>query len=107
MWRKSMDLAKAVFVATKQLPPDERFGLVSQMRRAAYSIPTNIAEGYGRNSKPQFIQFLGIARGSLLELQTMIQLCDELELLPDTSTLKILSTECGKLKSTSLKTLAQ
>ena len=105
MWRKAMDLAKAVYKATEELPADERYGLTSQMRRASYSVPTNIAEGYGRTSRAQFIQFLGIARGSLLELQTMIQLCDELDLIQDIDEVKTISHECSKLISASLTTL--
>ena len=69
-WRKGMDLAKAVYIATRKLPSDERFGLVSQMRRSAVSVPSNFAEGFGRHGDGEFLHFAGISRGSLFELET-------------------------------------
>jgi len=77
-WQKSMSLAKAVYLQTEQLPQKEVFGLQSQMRRAAISVPSNIAEGHGRLHDGQFRQFLSIARGSLFELQTQIELAADL-----------------------------
>jgi len=81
VWQKSMDLAEKIYPATSQLPPEERFGLVSQMRRAAVSIPSNIAEGQSRNSTGEFIQFLGVAKGSLAELETQVELATRLQML--------------------------
>jgi four helix bundle protein len=72
-WQKAKTLALDVYVCTRKFPKDEIYGLTSQMRRAAVSIPSNIAEGKGRYSRKEFVQFLYIARGSLLELVT--QLC--------------------------------
>ncbi len=73
-----MGLAKAVYGVTAQFPEEERFGLTNQLRRAAVSIPSNIAEGRGRLSKREYIQFLGIARGSALEVDTQLELAEML-----------------------------
>jgi four helix bundle protein len=74
VWQKGMDLAVACYIETQSLPVDERFGLVSQIRRAAASVPANIAEGYGRENRGEFIQFLRVAQGSLKELETHLLL---------------------------------
>jgi four helix bundle protein len=74
VWKKAMDIADEVFQITKQFPGDERFGLVSQLRRAVVSVPSNIAEGYGRGSRPDYLRFLRNARGSLYEVDTQLQL---------------------------------
>lgn len=74
VWQKSMDLADKVFQLTKKLPKDEQYGLTSQMRRAAVSIPSNIAEGSRRTSKKDYVQFLRIASGSAVELETQLLL---------------------------------
>lgn len=79
VWQKSILLAKKVYTLTVDLPLNERYGLVSQIRRSAISIPSNIAEGAGRNNKSEFIQFLGIASGSCYELETQLILLSELE----------------------------
>ncbi len=70
LWRKALDLVEAVYTATRGWPKDEAYGLTSQARRAVVSIPANIAEGQGRDSKRDFLRFLAIANGSLLELET-------------------------------------
>jgi four helix bundle protein len=80
-WQKAMNLAKAVYLETEKLPTKEVYGLQSQMRRAAVSVPSNIAEGHGRLNDGHFKQFLATARGSLFELQTQVQLAGDLELL--------------------------
>jgi four helix bundle protein len=69
-WQKGVQLAKAVYAATRLFPADERFGLVSQMRRAAVSVPSNIAEGYSRTGRADYVRFVEIARGSVNELET-------------------------------------
>jgi four helix bundle protein len=69
-----MELVFEIYKATKKFPNDECFGLTSQMRRCAVSIPSNIAEGYGRNSQNDFARFLQISAGSLYELQTQIEI---------------------------------
>ena len=71
-WNKAMELVTEIYRVTKQFPKEELFGLMSQLRRAAVSIPSNIAEGKGRLSKGEFRQFLGNARGSLAEVETQI-----------------------------------
>ena len=78
VWVKSIDLVKKVYLFTKKLPPDEKFCLVSQMRRAAISVPCNIAEGAARKSSKEFGNFLSIALGSVTELETQFIICSEL-----------------------------
>ena len=73
-WKFSMELAKAVYEMTANFPAEERYGLAQQMRRAAVSIPSNLAEGAGRNGAKEYIHFIGISRGSLAELETQMQL---------------------------------
>jgi four helix bundle protein len=80
-WQKSMDLVVTVYKASRAFPKEETYGLTSQLRRAAVSVPANIAEGQGRRSKPEFRQFLGNARGSLLELDTHLELAVRLNYL--------------------------
>lgn len=76
VWQKAMDIAAATYELTRTYPRDELFGLTSQSRRAAASIPANIAEGYGRDSRPSFIQFLRVSQGSLKELETHLLLAE-------------------------------
>jgi four helix bundle protein len=77
-WQKGMELAALIYKVTQGFPVDERFGLTNQLRRAAVSIPSNIAEGKGRLSTGELIQFLGIARGATLEVQTQLELASML-----------------------------
>jgi four helix bundle protein len=81
IWNKAIDLTVDVYKATASFPSDERFGLTSQSRRAAISIPSNIAEGAGRNSMKEFNNFLGIANGSSYELQTQLVIANKLDIL--------------------------
>ena len=74
VWRLGMDLAEAVYQCTSSFPKHELFGLTAQMRRAAVSIPSNIAEGRARSSTKELLHFLAIARGSLAELETQFEL---------------------------------
>lgn len=69
VWQKAHNLTLEIYKITQKFPPDEKYGIVSQMRRAAYSIPANIVEGHSRKSKKEFLQFLNIAKGSLEELK--------------------------------------
>ena len=78
IWQRSMRLARDIYAATETFPRSEQFGLVSQIRRAAVSVPSNIAEGRGRMSDRSFALFLSQARGSLYELQTQIELAGDL-----------------------------
>ncbi len=86
VWQKSMDLVKAIHQETRSFPKEEIYGLSSQMRRAAVSVPCNIAEGQGRMSKKQFKQFLALSRGSVLELETQIQIAGDLGFLSPENT---------------------
>lgn len=74
VWQKSMDLAEKVYLVTALFPKEEKYGLISQIQRCAVSIPSNIAEGAGRNSDKEFRHFLGIANGSTNELNTQLLL---------------------------------
>ena len=78
VWQEAMQLVKAVYAATTSFPKEESYGLTSQIRRAAISIPSNIAEGAARTGTKEFLRFLSIARGSLSELETQIILAKEL-----------------------------
>jgi four helix bundle protein len=77
-----MNLAEMCYRLARELPSDELYGLSSQIRRAAVSIPANIAEGYGRGFRREYLQFLSIAQGSLKELETHLLLCQRLGLCP-------------------------
>ncbi|MCY4413088.1 MAG: four helix bundle protein [Caldilineaceae bacterium] len=78
VWQKSMDLTVRTYEVTRRFPSEEKYGLVSQMRRAAASVPANIAEGQARRSTKEFIQMLGIARGSSAEIETFVALSERL-----------------------------
>lgn len=81
VWQRSMSLVREVYAVTESFPRGEQFGLVSQIRRAAVSVPSNIAEGRGRNTPRSFALFLSQARGSLYELQTQVELASDLGFL--------------------------
>ncbi|MDQ8003624.1 MAG: four helix bundle protein [Pedobacter sp.] len=83
IWNKAIDLAVKVYQITANFPADERFGLISQSRRCAVSVPSNISEGAGRNTKGEFKQFLGIANGSSYELQTQMVIAEKLGFLDE------------------------
>jgi four helix bundle protein len=83
-WQKSMDLVTAVYRVSQGFPKEEIFGLVSQIRRAAVSVPSNIAEGHARTSKKEFQYFLSNARGSLAELETQLTIAHQLAYINDT-----------------------
>nr|WP_294894337.1 four helix bundle protein [uncultured Pedobacter sp.] len=92
IWTKSMDLAVQVYELSSKFPPDERFGLTSQVRRCAVSISSNISEGAGRNTKGEFKQFLGIANGSVYELQTQLIIANKLNFIDSKSINEILES---------------
>lgn len=81
VWHKAMDLTVEIYKATENFPREEKYGLTSQIRRSAVSIPSNISEGAGRNSKKEFNNFIGISNGSLFELQTQVILSSRLCLI--------------------------
>ena len=80
-WQKGMSLAELLYAETKQMPADERFGLRDQMRRASYSIPSNIAEGFGRETRRDFLKYLRTARGSLNEVSTQYELANRMNMI--------------------------
>lgn len=82
-WQKSRELVKHVYEATRAFPAEERFGLTAQAHRASVSIPSNIAEGYGRGTRQNYLRHLRIARGSVYELETQLLLCQDVGLLSD------------------------
>ncbi|POP54627.1 four helix bundle protein [Zhongshania marina] len=88
VWQEAMNLVVGVYHATERLPTIERFGLCQQLRRAAISIPSNIAEGSGRHSDKDFIRFLNIANGSLLEVETQLLIALQLQYLEEISELQ-------------------
>lgn len=92
-WQKAMDVAREVYRLTARMPADERFGLTNQMRRAAVSIPSNIAEGFARQSLADYLKFLRIARGSLAELMTQTELVTSMNMLPPNPVLVALLEE--------------
>lgn len=85
VWQKAMLLVTKVYLCSQSFPKTEIYGLTAQLRRAAVSIPSNIAEGQGRTSTGEFKQFLGHARGSLLEVETQLQIAASLEYLSSES----------------------
>jgi four helix bundle protein len=97
IWQKSMDLTKLVYQITFSFPKDEIYGLTSQIRRSAVSIPSNIAEGRGRNSNKEFIRFLQISLGSLYELQTQLELAIAFNYVNNIDTINKLSFEIEKM----------
>lgn len=96
-WQKGMDLAAAVYSWTEAIDRSEIFGLRSQMRRAAVSIPSNIAEGFGRQSTIDYLRFLRMARGSLAELDTHIRLSIRLAMLNESALLMELREEVDRI----------
>ena len=81
VWKRSMELVEAIYQITSQFPQAEQYGLVSQMRRASISIPSNLAEGAARTGKKEFLQFINIAQGSVSELDTQVELAKDLGFL--------------------------
>ncbi len=92
VWQRGMELAEQVYAVTRMFPPEERYGLTSQMRRAAASVPANIAEGWARRSTREFLQFLNIASGSLRELETYILLAGRVSLMTEAQARPLLDT---------------
>ena len=86
VWHQAMDLTEEIYRSTADFPRHELYGLISQMRRAFVSVPSNIAEGKGRHSDPEFVRFLLTARGSLLELQTQLLIARRLQYLTEERT---------------------
>jgi four helix bundle protein len=98
-WQKAMDLVESIYRATETFPSREIFGLTTQLRRAAVSVPSNIAEGQGRSTTKDFLHFLSISRGSLQEVQTQIEIARRLNLIEDETNEELveLSIEVARL----------
>ena len=107
VWQKAMDLAVELYRATAAFPDHERFGLVSQLRRAAVSVPSNIAEGYGRGSTSDYIRFLRMSRGSLSEIDTQLLLCVSLDFLASDLHERLIErvNECGRILAALIRSL--
>jgi len=108
VWQRAMELVTEIYRSTEAFPKDEIYGLCGQIRRAAVSIPANIAEGQGRLTPGEFRQFLGYARGSLLELETLIAVAANLNYLDHekVTSLSVRTAEVGKLLNGLLNSVA-
>ena len=102
VWQKSMDLVEEVYRLLKDLPVEERFALTDQMRRAVISIPSNIAEGHGRQTEKEFKQFLSISKGSASEIETQLLICERLGYLTESQIAKALSL-CQEIRKMLMK----
>jgi len=110
VWQRGMALAKLIYEITRTFPSDERFGLVAQMRRAAVSIPSNVAERQARHTTGEFVQFISHAEGSLAELETQLHLSLELTFCPQSeaiSTLEVMEELRRMLNALSHKLTAR
>ena len=108
VWQKSMDVETLIYKLVKQFPDDEKFGLISQIKRSSVSVPSNIAEGYGRNYTKDYIRFLNIARGSLYEMQTQLQVALNLDFIVevDLNEINSLSVEVEKMLNSLINKIA-
>jgi four helix bundle protein len=108
-WQKSMDLVTMTYEVSRSFPREEMFGLTSQLRRAAVSIPSNIAEGQGRLSLNEFRHFLGQARGSLMEVETQIQIARNLNYIQaqDAETIFATCAEVGRILNGLLSSISE
>lgn len=108
VWQKSVTMVTHVYQLLKCFPDDEKFGLTSQLKRSSVSIPSNIAEGYGRNYTKDYIRFLNIARGSLYEMQTQFQIAQNLQFVKKEELLIIheLSIEIEKMLNSLINKLS-
>lgn len=108
VWQKSYQLTLEIYSLSKSFPKEEIFGITSQMRRAAISIPSNISEGNSRGGKKEYVQFLRVALGSSTELETQLMLCRDLHLIKDIDYTRIntLLNEVIKMLSVLIKKLS-
>ncbi len=109
VWQKSVALVTAIYTLTKSFPQEEKFGIVSQLNRASVSIPSNIAEGWGRESSKNYLQFLRISRGSLMETETLLEISKNLKYINETD-FKIISDnieEVSKILQGLIKSVQQ
>ena len=109
VWQKSVALVTDIYTLTKSFPQEEKFGIVSQLNRASVSIPSNIAEGWGRESSKNYLQFLRISRGSLMEKETLLEISKNLNYIND-SEFKVISDnieEVSKILQGLIKSIQQ
>ena|SRR5688572_1730993 len=106
-WQKAMELVSAVYEITKSFPKEETYGLISQIRRAAVSVPSNIAEGQGRDSTKEFLHHLSIAYGSLMEVETQILIAQNLNYLGSSDAILDKAAETGRLINGLARSLKQ
>ena len=97
VWQKAMELVKMVYQLMRVFPADERFRLCDQLSRAVISVPSNIAEGNGRETKGEYARFLGIARGSLYETETQLEIAKQLGYIDDLSDVYKLTSEIARM----------
>ncbi len=107
VWQAAMDFAEQIFAATKLLPREDQYGLVSQLRRAAVSVPSNIAEGNRRGTTRDYLKFLSIANGSLAEIETQLILCQRYNYLTELQVTALIAdaTEISRLLNALSKAL--
>ncbi len=106
-WQLGKRVAMETYLTTRSMPREEMFGMTSQVRRAAISIPSNIAEGYARQSLPDYPKYLRIARGSLAELSTQLEIASDLQLIPPTPHLTSLLRDQERVLQALIKSLEQ
>ncbi len=109
VWQKSMNLVTLIYKLVLELPENEKYGLTPQIKRSAISIPSNIAEGYGRNYRKDYSRFLQIARGSLFENQTQLEIAVNLDFIKaeNLNVIKELSIEVEKMLNSLIKKLEE
>jgi len=103
VWQKGIEIVLLSYNISKAFPNDEKFGLISQLRRAAVSIPSNISESWGRGTKAHYANFLRTARGSLLELETQLIICEKLKYYKKFETIFSLIDEESKMLNSLIK----
>jgi len=109
VWRLAIRFTKSVYRVTAGFPSDERFGLVSQVRRASVSVASNIAEGWGRGTSQDYVRFLRMARGSVYEVETQLEIASQLEFLDEESYREVIAevNEAGRVLAGLLRSLEQ
>jgi len=109
VWQKSVQLVTDIYSLTKKFPADERFGIIAQLNRAAVSIPTNIAEGWGRETSKNYLQFLRTSRGSVMEVQTLLIIARNLNYLSEVEFefYSVKTEEVGKILQGLIKSIRE
>jgi four helix bundle protein len=108
-WQKSIKLVTTIYSVTKSFPAEEKFGIISQLNRAAVSVPSNIAEGWGRESSKSYLQFLRTSRGSLMELETLLLISKNLNYISESTHKDTIAQleETGKILQGLIKSVQQ